>query len=986
MNKRKCKKSQLKMKQTNNRKIKYLDNTKGITLIALVISIIVMLILAGVSLNATIGENGIMTQAKNATYVQSVAVLEEYINNYYVEHYEELSGEESKVLTLTKLEPSWFYIPANEGVGGLRYVVDGEGHALYLIKKSGLPDDIKNQIRGGDAGEGSYADYVALNDVYGVTSDLKVYYCSNGTDTILGASKEAIDSDNPLRKVYTETDNSAIYGLLSDYDTENSEGNKDGVLTAEELKSVTKLTINSSSGITDFSSFYNLISLKELTLDGLTLRNLNGIENCSQLNYIFFKSSVIGNYSSLTKLSKLKYLYLFNIDDTELEKLCGDIKDANFSNLEYLAIVGNESCMSNVKTTSYYVSKSAKVISSVLPLEQLADTTKKSIKYLSLNNNNLESLEAIKDFTNVILLRCEGNQLINLNGLENMNNLTYLCGGSNKLGTIKKDNDTEESENVETGISIKSLANKKMLQEINLNNNPNLTNVSYLNTDTNLKYLYLENCSKNMNVNVISNILDLCSPNYKIPVKYLTGNVYNVKQYYTPSQVTYEELYSDLYGNTTITHLNLEGCTKLTNEQLNNILKSMPQLRFVTLKDNTTLTTLDFVAESKKIENADGTNSYNYENPKCINLVELDLRNTNITDMTALNEYATKLRTLRVSKGECLKNIVATISRLKAGSTTHYWYGKEGSMSGLNVSNLETLKVLEEMTDLNHLEIAQWSDLIGDRTTVLNLKGTKLSSVVIRGIVANVYYPDTVTSIFNGDGGIPILAENSEELTQLEILYPVGDMSLKNEMFNSLKNAKNLKILGFNRTMYLKVTDLSEYLKDELPSIETLRLSGSSGNIGYRQNIIKTLNGIEKFPNLKDIKLNWTDEILDISAIKNCTKLTSINIQNARVQSISGIENLKDLRVLNLNSNSISGLKPLENLQNLEYLDLSNNAITDNSNYIDSDGSIKTYNNLEILANLNKNGKLKKLYLSGNDNIINWSPLSSLKWDEKSGW
>ena len=209
---------------------------------------------------------------------------------------------------------------------------------------------------------------------------------------------------------------------------------------------------------------------------------------------------------------------------------------------------------------------------------------------------------------------------------------------------------------------------------------------------------------------------------------------------------------------------------------------------------------------------------------------------------------------------------------------------------------------------------------------------------------------------------------------------------MKNEMFNSLKNAKNLKILGFNRTMYLKVTDLSEYLKDELPSIETLRLSGSSGNIGYRQNIIKTLNGIEKFPNLKDIKLNWTDEILDISAIKNCTKLTSINIQNARVQSISGIENLKDLRVLNLNSNSISGLKPLENLQNLEYLDLSNNAITDNSNYIDSDGSIKTYNNLEILANLNKNGKLKKLYLSGNDNIINWSPLSSLKWDEKSGW
>ena len=43
---------------------KKLKNKNGITLIALVISIIVMLILAGVSLNATIGENGIISKCK----------------------------------------------------------------------------------------------------------------------------------------------------------------------------------------------------------------------------------------------------------------------------------------------------------------------------------------------------------------------------------------------------------------------------------------------------------------------------------------------------------------------------------------------------------------------------------------------------------------------------------------------------------------------------------------------------------------------------------------------------------------------------------------------------------------------------------------------------------------------------------------------------------------------------------------------------------
>ena len=41
-------------------------SSKGITLIALVISIIVMLILAGVSINAIVGEDGILSKAQYA--------------------------------------------------------------------------------------------------------------------------------------------------------------------------------------------------------------------------------------------------------------------------------------------------------------------------------------------------------------------------------------------------------------------------------------------------------------------------------------------------------------------------------------------------------------------------------------------------------------------------------------------------------------------------------------------------------------------------------------------------------------------------------------------------------------------------------------------------------------------------------------------------------------------------------------------------------
>lgn len=52
------------MKSKNKRSKTNYFNQKGITLIALVITIVVLLILAGVSINAIFSENGIINRAK----------------------------------------------------------------------------------------------------------------------------------------------------------------------------------------------------------------------------------------------------------------------------------------------------------------------------------------------------------------------------------------------------------------------------------------------------------------------------------------------------------------------------------------------------------------------------------------------------------------------------------------------------------------------------------------------------------------------------------------------------------------------------------------------------------------------------------------------------------------------------------------------------------------------------------------------------------
>ena len=65
--------------------MKELKNMKGITLVSLVITIIVLIILAAVSINLTIGTDGIITRAKEAAENMEIAAKEEQemLNSLY---------------------------------------------------------------------------------------------------------------------------------------------------------------------------------------------------------------------------------------------------------------------------------------------------------------------------------------------------------------------------------------------------------------------------------------------------------------------------------------------------------------------------------------------------------------------------------------------------------------------------------------------------------------------------------------------------------------------------------------------------------------------------------------------------------------------------------------------------------------------------------------------------------------------------------------
>lgn len=107
--------------------ISLLKNKKGITLLALIITIIVLVILAGVAINTLYGENGIISNAKDVVILSNIKNLEEAIELYKIN--KNIEG---------KVEEESYPIALNE---------DGSRITLIQMKSSSelakLPDEVK---------------------------------------------------------------------------------------------------------------------------------------------------------------------------------------------------------------------------------------------------------------------------------------------------------------------------------------------------------------------------------------------------------------------------------------------------------------------------------------------------------------------------------------------------------------------------------------------------------------------------------------------------------------------------------------------------------------------------------------------------------------------------------------------------------------------------------------------------------------------------
>ena len=195
-------------------KIKTRKDTKGITLIALVITIIVLLILAGVSIAMLTGQNGILTQAQNSKTTTEYKSAEEKVKLAIMAA---RSQSETGALDADKLiaEITNNYggtasktdngFPVNATVDGKDFKVDGDGNITGGTTPSPEPTDQEGKVTI-EKGDGTKTgDIIAITSTKGTTE--KFYVLSYDENT--QKAKALAEWNLKVGNIYNNNNNSS---------------------------------------------------------------------------------------------------------------------------------------------------------------------------------------------------------------------------------------------------------------------------------------------------------------------------------------------------------------------------------------------------------------------------------------------------------------------------------------------------------------------------------------------------------------------------------------------------------------------------------------------------------------------------------------------------------------------------------------------------------------------------------------------------------
>ncbi|MFQ8661445.1 MAG: leucine-rich repeat domain-containing protein [Clostridia bacterium] len=501
-------------------KTKAKEKQKGITLIALVITIIVLLILAGVSIAMLTGDNGILMQASDSKIETAVGTVKEQLKL--------LQGE--KIIQGEKVTPEILLAE-----GKVRRTVQlGENDKYYMCYA--LKENSIEGMQG--LGKGILTN---LKDVFLIDDELNVKYIASNGKEFGDEIKEKILED--------ETEIKFVSKAFSEYISKIS-GITESEMKFKWMKNQTHLSLYNMdlNNLEDLIFFPNLTSIE---MGNMNLESFSGIENCSKLKMFQIVDIKAKDYGALSLLKKLETVYVqgpVNLIDIvnnikELESLRNlTIYSAQLENFDLLRELKSIDTLTTlnlgvnkIKDINFLkdfknltsLNLSRNLITDITPLKSLT-----KLRTLNLTTNNIKDITSLAENKELMYLHLKGNSQIEgdrnkyseegIKALDEIGKILERNGNisldSNQLGLFNNYKSID--------LSYQSLTNLELLDgfihlvSLNLNSNKltleDKRSQEILSNMINLEFLYLQS-NPLIDISAINNLKNL-------KILYIEGN------------------------------------------------------------------------------------------------------------------------------------------------------------------------------------------------------------------------------------------------------------------------------------------------------------------------------------------------------------------------------------------------------------------------------------------------------------------------------
>lgn len=848
-------------------------NQAGITLVALVISIIVMLILAGISINAVVGENGIISRAQDAVFMQSIAYLQEQMNYDHVNKYanDELATLEAYI------RDGWVERILTSGD-------EGTINIKYVFKKENLDQEWQNNMTGG---EGVAAQ---LEDVYGVNSNLMVWYI--GPD---GRAYGAVPEDLQLdENEHIEFANEQFKTSIS-----NVTGIPADQILVSDIQDIRTLVLNSSE-LKNLDDLYYFPNLKTLTLSNLQLENVNGLVYTTRLNSLTINGTTrIQDWSGTSGLTSLTYLDINGegiIDDNNFATVIGYI--GNISTIQTLYLRYNSQITSIQAMQNMQSKLSVKTIwfDGLTQLKNYTGlegfTNLERIDHVSANS--MEDISVVANFPELYRFQCQDAKFTDLTPLSNLRKLKELHLSGNRFSDLRPLKNQKDYLLTTMNVSGNDYFDSDLLPPL-----ADLYNkINFSINEKWRKYLLNENSTKiEYGSSQLAN-LDVLATYSTINTLNLSNNTNltneNMKWFHTNNRETITTLYLD--GN------------KITNMEW--LLRTdgtccLPNLTTLSLYNCDSLTSL------KGLE-------------KCTRLTTIDLAYCdNITDSSFHNgttyylpNSVTRIYLYGASKYESTAGL-ANLSNLNWIDISYTAVKGDNANTLNSLTNIRNLAIGNNGNATSNANISALIPTINRCSTWFNLRGNYAGALAQQVNNASLTYAKfdyNTSGISLTHGSATNNTYNVDELdfssTRLSYLF-LNDRYVKSVKLPSANTLQYLYLKQMYRDYHFTIPDLTNY--------SNLILLEANDNNLNKTDFDNLCNQLENKQQLTTVNLtsNAISKISNIAKIgsKTSTKGITLNLSGNLINSLSGIEDMdNNIVVLDLTNNQISNIQPLIDL------------------------------------------------------------------------